>query len=297
MMIQKPRRNTASKLFLSDPFRISQSNQNNKTSQSNNEIIMPFDLKNKTVLISGANRGIGAALVKSVIENGNVKKVYAAVRNMDSATQLVETYGREKITPIQLDLSKPASITAAAKEASDVEVVINNAGVLTISNPLESSAISNLEYEMTVNVYGLLYMAQAFTPVLKANGGGVFVQLNSVNSIKSFSHVSTYSASKAASYSITQALRDVLSKQGTAVVSVHPGPIATDMADRAGVSEMAQSPDLVADAVVEAIMNEKFHVFPDDMAKQIGAAYNSFAKNVVEAMADPEAEADVELAA
>ena len=140
-------------------------------------------------------------------------------------------------------------------------------------------------------------MAQAFAPVLKANGGGVFVQLNSVASIKSFSDFSTYSASKSASYSITQSLRDALREQGTVVVSVHPGPIATDMADQAGFREMAHSPDVVADAVVEAIANEKFHVFPDDMAKQIGGAYDSFAKNVVEALADPEAEAEVEVAA
>ena len=241
---------------------------------------MTFDLTNKTVLISGANRGIGAALVKSIIETGHAKKVYAAVRNIDSATHLVETYGSDKVVPIHLDLADPASIAKAAKQANDVQVVINNAGVLTVSKALDESAISNLEYEMTVNVYGLLHMAQAFAPVL-ANGG-VFVQLNSVASIKSFSDFTTYSASKSAAYSITQSLRDLLREQGTTVVSVHPGPIATDMADQAGFRDMAQSPDIVADAIVQAIRSQEFHVFPDDMAKQIGDIYDSFAKNVIE---------------
>lgn len=246
---------------------------------------MTYDLKDKTVLISGANRGIGAALVKAVIENGQAKEVYAAVRNVDSATQLVETYGSDKVTPIRVDVSDPDTIANAAKKAIDVDVVINNAGVLKAATPLDESAASNLEYEMSVNVYGLLHMAQAFAPILKENGGGVFVQLNSVASMKSFADFSTYSASKAAAYSITQALREALKEQGTAVVSVHPGPIATDMADAAGFAEIAQSPDVVADAVVQAIRNGTFHVFPDTMAKQVGGAYESFATNVVEAQA------------
>lgn len=136
---------------------------------------------------------------------------------------------------------------------------------------------------MNVNVFGLLRMAQAFAPVLKENGGGVFVQLNSVASMTSFVDFSTYSASKAAAYSMTQALRQALQQQGTTVISVHPGPIATDMADQAGFGNVAASPNVVANAVVEAIRQETFHVFPDDMAKRIGGAYESFAQNVIEA--------------
>jgi NAD(P)-dependent dehydrogenase (short-subunit alcohol dehydrogenase family) len=142
-----------------------------------------------------------------------------------------------------------------------------------------------MQFEFDVNVYGLLHMAQAFAPVLKKNGGGAFVQLNSVASIKAFADVGTYSASKAAAYSLTQSLRDVLAQQGTIVVSVHPGPIATDMADQAGLTKVAQPASVVADAVLAAIDNGDFHVFPDDIAKQIGGAYDSFAKNVVEAQA------------
>jgi NAD(P)-dependent dehydrogenase (short-subunit alcohol dehydrogenase family) len=246
---------------------------------------MTFDLENKIVLITGANRGIGASLVKAFLLAG-AKKVYAAVRSIESASHLVETYGKDKVFPILIDLADPKTITTAAKEASDVEVVVNNAGVLKVDDPLADTATSSLEYQMNVNVYGLLHMAQAFAPVLKSNGGGVFAQLNSVVSMKSFSNVATYSASKAAAYSLTQALREVLQEQGTTVVSVHPGPVATDMADQAGMREMAESPDVVANAVLKAVRNQEFHVFPDSMAQQIGGAYESFAKNVVEGQTD-----------
>jgi len=242
---------------------------------------MAYDINNKTILVTGANRGIGKVLVESFIEHG-AAKVYAAVRKLESAAPLIEQYG-DQVVPIYIDLAEPQSIAAAAQTASDVEVVVNNAGVLKTSTPLAEDAIAALKFEMDVNVYGLMAMAQAFAPVLKANGGGVFAQLNSVVSMKSFSNFATYSASKAAAYSITQALRELLGEQGTTVLSVHPGPIATDMGDAAGLTEIAEPPTLVAKAMIDALKAGEFHVFPDTMAKQIGGAYQSFAKNVVEA--------------
>ncbi|MHC5772226.1 MAG: SDR family NAD(P)-dependent oxidoreductase [Nostoc sp.] len=125
-------------------------------------------------------------------------------------------------------------------------------------------------------------MAQAFAPVLKANRGGVFAQINSVASLKGFPDSATYCASKAAAYSITQTLRELLSEQDTLVLSVHPGPIATDMGDAAGMSQAAQPPTLVADGIIKALKPGDFHVFPDSIAKQMCDAYKSFAQNVVE---------------
>ena len=241
---------------------------------------MAYDISNKTILVTGANRGIGKVLVETFIERG-AAKVYAAVRNLETASGLVEKYG-DKVVPIQIDLANPESITAAARTASDVQVVVSNAGAFKGTTPLASDAIASLEFEININVYGLIRMVQAFAPVLKANGGGVFAQLNSVVSMKTFSNFATYSASKAASYSITQALRELLSEQGTIVLSVHPGPIATDMGDEAGLTEIAEPPALVAEAIIEALENGDFHVFPGSMAKQIGGAYQSFATNVVE---------------
>ena len=239
-----------------------------------------IDLHNKVALVTGANRGIGKVIVEAFLESG-AKKVYAAVRNITSASKLIEQYGN-RVSVIHIDLAKPQTIIDAANTASDVEIVVNNAGVLTSTTPLDSNAIERLNFEMDINVGGLIRMAQAFAPVLKKNGGGALIQLNSVASIKNFAPFTTYCASKAAAYSVTQSLKELLSEQGTAVMSVHPGPIATDMGHAAGLSKIAESPSLVAEAIITGLKQGKFHVFPDTMAKHIESAYQHFATNIVE---------------
>lgn len=239
-----------------------------------------YSLKDRVVLLTGANRGIGKSIVEEFLRAG-AQKVYAAARNLDSLRGLTAEHG-EKVVPLRIDLNDPTSINSAAEEAEDVEIVINNAGMLNVANPLSSNAVVAMQDEMEVKVYGLMRMAQAFATVLKSNGGGAFVQMNSIVSMKTFVEFATYSASKAASYSITQGLRDLLKEQGTLVVSVHPGPIATDMADSAGLGEIAEPAELVPQAKTATLEAGEFHVFPDTMAKQIGAAYQYFAQNIVE---------------
>lgn len=238
-----------------------------------------MNIEGTTALVTGANRGIGLTIVQALLAAG-VGKVYAAVRKPESAQALVDQHG-DRVVPLTLDLSKPETITAAAKTAADVDIVVNNGGVLRPGNPLDPNALGNLDFEMDVNVKGLIRMAQAFAPVLKANGGGAFVQLNSIASLRNFAAATTYCASKAAAYSLTQGLHDVLAEQGTQVVSVHPGPIDTDMATEAGFQD-ADPPSVVADATIEALCSDTFHVFPDTMAKQFWEAYQGFGQNVVE---------------
>jgi len=241
---------------------------------------MAFQVAGTTALVTGANRGIGKAIVETLLQNG-AAKVYAAVRILESAQPLVAEHG-PSIVPILIDLDKPDTIPAAAQVADHVQLVINNAGILCCAKPFDTNAITNLQEEINTNVFGLLRMAQAFAPVLKANGGGAFVQLNSLASLRSFPQFSTYCASKAAAYSLTQAIRSELAEQNTHVLSVHPGPIDTDMAVDAGIQDLAEPTTLVSEGIVAALAAGDFHLFPDTYAKEIGAAYESFAKAVVE---------------
>jgi short-subunit dehydrogenase len=239
-----------------------------------------ISIANVTALITGANRGIGESIVRSFVKHG-ARRVYAAVRNVDSAAHLEKEFPGI-VHVLELDLQNEESVQKAAACAGDVEIVVNNAGVLRQSSPLDSQAAKNLHFEFDVNVFGLLRIAQAFAPILKRNGGGAFVQINSVVSLRAFSNCSTYCASKAASYSLTQSLRVDLFGQGTHVLSVHPGPIATDMAVQAGILEIAVPAEVVSEAIVKALASGDMHLFPDPFAKELGAAYESFAREMIE---------------
>ena len=127
------------------------------------------NIEGKIALVTGANRGIGKAIVEAFLCRG-AAKVYAAVRNPTSADALVECYG-DTVAVVQLDLAKPETITAAADRAKDVEVVVNNAAVFKASTLFDPDSLDALELGMQINVFGLIRMAQAFAPILGKNGG------------------------------------------------------------------------------------------------------------------------------
>ncbi len=240
---------------------------------------MSVDINGKVALVTGANRGIGKAIVESFIQHG-AKKVYLAVRNLDTTNELVSQY-QGIVEPVKVDVADPEAIKALASIANDVDVVVNNAGVLQAADLLGSDIEQALDFEMNVNVLGLIRMAKAFTPILEAKSDTAFVQLNSVASIKNFTDFTSYSASKAAAYSVTQGLRDIYREKGIQVLSVHPGPISTDMANDAGFEEIAEPASFVSEAIVEALKSGQFLLFPDTMAKQFEQGYQSYAENVV----------------
>lgn len=241
---------------------------------------MAFDITNTVALITGANRGIGRAVTEGLL-NAGVKKVYAAVRDLSKAEDLIKQYG-ERIVAVEFDLSKPETAAAAAKIAADVNFVMSNAGVVELATPLEDNMIAALKTQMDGNVYPLISLAQAFGPILKANGGGTFVQMNSLASLKNFLPFTGYSASKAAAFSVTQGLREAWAEQGTQVISVIAGPIKTDMADSAGMGEGAPPASLVFDGIHAALKSGDFFVYPDEMAKGVAQVYAPFAESVLE---------------
>lgn len=262
-------------------------------SSSSSNVVPPVPVKDKVVLITGANRGIGKALVDVFLQHG-AAKIYAAVRrDLDATVQLF--HGNDRVVPLYVDLTKPQSIQEAATSSQDVDIVINNGGRLSQTKPLDPGAVATLQDEMQVNCYGLMYMAQAYLPILQAKSTPTaFVQINSVASFRcGIVDVSTYSASKAAAYSITQALRQQCASSSGSnnhnnvrVISVHPGPIATDMIAHASaaLAAVAEPPSRVAQEIIDALQAPEpvFHVFPDAKSKNLGKVIRDYTKIVIE---------------
>ena len=218
-------------------------------------------LKDSVALVTGANRGLGAAFVKALQEAG-VRKIYAAAR--DPAT--IKIAG---VQPLRLDVTNPADIAAAAKIAGDVELLINNAGIIRDKPLLPARSVAEQREEMETNFFGTLEVAQAFAPILKANGGGAIANVLSVLSWVSLPGTALYSASKAAAWSLTNALRQELKPQGTQVVALHVGYMDTDMA--ANAQGPKSDPLAVAKQVLDAIENGRDEVLADDSSRQVKA--------------------------
>jgi len=217
----------------------------------------PLELPRSVVLVTGANRGIGASLVRALLEAG-AARVYAGMRRPEDASHPTDP----RVVPIALDITDPDQVAWAAAQCSDVDILINNAGVLH-AHPLLAGT-EEAEREMRVNYFGTLRMAQAFAPVLAANGGGALVNILSILARVGAPRVGSYAASKAAAHSLTMSLRGELAAQGTRVVAVMPPLVDTDMARQVPVPKL--SPGAVAAAVIDALRTGAEDVYPGDAA-------------------------------
>lgn len=186
-----------------------------------NPLKLPMHLENSVVLVTGANRGIGLAFARELLARG-ARKVYAAAR--DAATVTLPG-----VQALRLDVTKPEEIAAAAQQAADVNLVINNAGIAQPGGFLDqdSDAVARRIFE--TNFFGVLNVSKAFAPVLQANGGGALLNVLSVASWVNGGELAAYSASKSAAWSLTNALRHELARQKTQVLGLHMAYVDTDL--------------------------------------------------------------------
>ena len=222
-----------------------------------------MNIKGSIALVTGANRGLGQALVRALRDAG-CTRVYAAARNPDSIT------GDRTIEPVRLDITNAEQVAAAASRCGDVSILINNAGVAAFTPLLGAPSMDNARHEMETNYFGTLAMCRAFAPVLGRNGGGALVNILSVTSWFNAPVQGSYCASKAAAWSLTKAARFELRAQGTLVVGVYAGYIDTGMT--AGLTLPKSSPADIAARVIAGIESNTEEILADERAHSVHAA-------------------------
>ncbi len=200
-------------------------------------------LKDSTVFITGANRGLGLEFARQALARG-ARKVYAGARDPSTVTL-------PGVIPVQLDVNDAAQVAAAAAACGDVTLVINNAGIADLKGVLADDSIAITQRMMETNLYGVMRVSQAFAPVLGKNGGGGLLNVLSVSSWLSAPVLAAYSISKAAAWSATNALRNEMREQHTQVLGLHVGFIDTDMTH--GFDAEKLSPEFVVSRTFESL--------------------------------------------
>jgi NAD(P)-dependent dehydrogenase (short-subunit alcohol dehydrogenase family) len=220
-----------------------------------------MQIKNAVVLVTGANRGIGQAFAREVLARG-ARKVYAAARDPLAITQ-------PGVQALRLDVNKPEDVAAAAALASDVTLVINNAGIAQPGGFLAADSEDVTRRIFETNFFGVLRMSKAFAPILKANGGGALLNVLSVASWLNGGELAAYAASKSAAWSLTNALRIELAAQKTQVLGLHMAYVDTDLTR--GLEAPKSSPEEIAQRALDGIESGADEVLADATAQRVKA--------------------------
>jgi NAD(P)-dependent dehydrogenase (short-subunit alcohol dehydrogenase family) len=232
------------------------------------------DLTGRIALVTGANRGLGAAFVADLLERG-VTKVYAAARRPETVATT-----DPRVVPLALDVTDPESIRRAAETASDVSVLVNNAGI-AVNQSLVSGDLDEIHREFDTNFWGPVLVTRTFAPILAANGGGAIVNMHSA---LSWLALGSYSATKAALWSASNSARVELAPQGIQVVGVHVGYVDTEMAANAeGVKVppaqvVAEALDAVQAGEAEAVVGDVARHVKSMLHEDVRALYPQLAR-------------------
>jgi NAD(P)-dependent dehydrogenase (short-subunit alcohol dehydrogenase family) len=216
-------------------------------------------IENSVALVTGANRGIGLVFARELLARG-ARKVYAGARNPVAVTQ-------SGVQALRLDVDNPQDVAAAAAQASDVTLVINNAGIAQLGGFLAADSEEVARRIFETNFFAVLRMSKAFAPILKANGGGALLNVLSAASWANGGELAAYSASKSAAWSLTNALRSELSAQQTQVLALHMAYVDTDLTR--GFDVPKTSPEDIVKRALDGLEAGEDEVLADEITQQL----------------------------
>jgi NAD(P)-dependent dehydrogenase (short-subunit alcohol dehydrogenase family) len=219
-----------------------------------------MQIQDSIVLVTGANRGIGAEFVRQLQQRG-AAKIYATARDAGSITAA-------GVEALALDVTDEGQVRAVAERAADVQILINNAGI-SLGVDLLDGDLATIRRELETNTFGPLNMTRAFAPVLGANGGGAILNVLSAASWFGAPGNTSYSMSKAAAWGLTEGIRVLLAGQGTQVAGLHMALVDTDMT--AGVDAPKSTPEAIVTAALDGLEAGAVEILGDDITVALKA--------------------------
>ncbi|KAA6462857.1 SDR family NAD(P)-dependent oxidoreductase [Acidobacteria bacterium AB60] len=220
-----------------------------------------MDIANKTILITGANRGIGRALLQEALRRG-ASRVYAGTRGPLEVPD-------QRVVPVVMDLTVEGQIEAAVRQVGKLDVLINNSGIAPYDDLSDSDVIRQA---LAVNFFGTYNVSRAFLPLLKKSKGAIVNNLSLV-ALAPLPVIPSYSISKAAALSMTQSLRALLATQGVSVHAVFLGPVDTDM--NRGFDIPKASPESAAEGIFDGLEANEEDIFPDPMSRMMAEGWRN----------------------